>query len=447
MSQPDHSGDISHLMFSAMGHMEKQVCLQPGLAKTTSTMNSGTYEKYKRYEFLRSYQEAAAAACPPTAKSVNPCLEARVFEQKEFDTDEHTSMSQEETYAIVIFDTPTDYIQQTSTDNAARRQYSTPQIIPGDVMSPTRPKELQLQRPPPEFDSFKKHMKPPTTKAEKEVMEANEKSGNWLTCTHCVAHNVSCTHQFHCSQCRAKNIICQWALCKHSLACWNVGCRYIHPWQIQQFQEAGLSWPIQLYQSPDPSVSEADRVALPRLGSAIRKSFSNRDGWIGSPPAYLEDLYGRPAVIRYFAVLRDSKMERKLSPTSDITKQQVKEKAGQVQSPQISAPTTRTKTLPKKSLPISNTKSPQEWSKDMVEARKGEPVIDNPDDVFRTPTDVAEFNVTRDKYYPGMEDVTYRALKGCPLKPLEHMGDAEAQHWLVVQAILRVKPKLPGTYK
>jgi hypothetical protein len=128
-------------------------------------------------------------------------------------------------------------------------------------------------------------------------------------------------------------------------------------------------------------------------------------------------------------------MERKLSPTSDITKQQVKEKAGQVQSPQISAPTTRTKTLPKKSLPISNTKSPQEWSKDMVEARKGEPVIDNPDDVFRTPTDVAEFNVTRDKYYPGMEDVTYRALKGCPLKPLEHMGDAEAQHWLVVQAV------------
>jgi hypothetical protein len=48
MSQPDHSGDISHLMFSAMGHMEKQVCLQPGLAKTTSTMNSGTYEKYVR---------------------------------------------------------------------------------------------------------------------------------------------------------------------------------------------------------------------------------------------------------------------------------------------------------------------------------------------------------------------------------------------------------------
>ncbi|KAG9525483.1 hypothetical protein KCU93_g5893, partial [Aureobasidium melanogenum] len=370
MSQPDHSGDINHLMSSAMGHLEKQVCLQPGLAKTTSTMNSGTYEKYVRppspvmFSSRRdtSFSEAIKKPLPPP---VLPQQDQSTPSSKP-GSSSRKNLTQTNT-------------RQTSADNAARRQYSSPQITPGDVLSPTRPKELQLQRPPPEFDSFKKHMKPPTTKAEKE--------------------------------------------------------------------EAGLSWPIQLYQSPDPSVPEADRVALPRLGSAIRKSFSNRDGWIGSPPAYLEDLYGRPAVIRYFAVLRDSKMERKLSPTSDITKQQVKEKAGEVQSPQISAPTTRTKTLPKKSLPISNTKSPQEWSKDMVEARKGEPVIDNPDDVFRTPTDVAEFNATRDKYYPGMEDITYRALKGCPLKPLEHMGDAEAQHWLVVQAILRVKPKLPGTYK
>ncbi|KAH0281703.1 hypothetical protein KCU91_g8, partial [Aureobasidium melanogenum] len=52
-----------------------------------------------------------------------------------------------------------------------------------------------------------------------------------------------------------------------------------------------------------------DWVALPPLGSMVERSFSIRDDWPSSAPAYLKELYCCPAIIRYSEELQEGKQK------------------------------------------------------------------------------------------------------------------------------------------